>query len=369
MRIDLVITELDTGGAEKCCVELAVFLSQRGHQIRVIALGPRPESSKDLLVQMLETNHIQSHFLGGKAWWMFPKVIWKLRRLFKSNRPDVVQSFLWHANVVSAWVAPLLGIPFFAGIRVSEPLKNRHALDRWSVSRSIKAVCVSQGVADWCVQTEKMDASKLIVIPNGIAIPRDKQPIPLESHDVPANSRVLLFVGRLEHQKGVDVLVQRAESLLWRLPDHHLVFIGIGYLRQLVDTLARQQNLKGRVHCLGLRKDVRAWMARSELLLLPTRYEGMPNVILEAMVEGLPVVTTRVEGVAELLGEQLVTQSVAREAWDDFFELAFSMANSPELRKAIGSANRNRAELEFALADQLKQYEALYLPFGMLLST
>ena len=360
MRIDLVITELDTGGAEKCCVELALFLSQRGHQVRVIAFGPRPESSKDSLVHLLESNHIKTHFLGGKAWWMFPKVLLRIRRLFKSDRPEVIQSFLWHANVISALVAPSLGIPFFAGIRVSEPLRNRHALDRWSVSRSKNAVCVSQGVADWCVQTEKMDARKLIVIPNGIATTQVKPSIDPESHNVPANSRVLLFVGRLEHQKGVDVIVQRAEELLNRLPDHHLVFIGIGNLRQSVIALAMQQKLKGRVHCLGLRKDVRAWMSRSELLLLPTRYEGMPNVILEAMVEGLPVVTTRAEGVAELLGEQLENQSVAREAWDDFFELAFSLANSPELRRTLSLANRNRAENAFALDEKLTQYEMLY---------
>ena len=364
MRIDLVITELDTGGAEKCCVELALFLSRRGHEIRVIAFGPRPESSKDSLFQLLEANHIKTHFLGGRTWWMLPKVVLKLRRLLKSDRPDMVQSFLWHANVVTAWVAPSLGIPFFSGIRVSEPLRNRHALDRWSVSRSVKAVCVSQGVKDWCVQTEKMDAGKLIVIPNGIAIHQDNKFIPRESHDIPTNARVLLFVGRLEQQKGVDVLVQHAEELLNRLPDHHLVLIGIGCMRHLVDALAQQPKLNGRVHCLGLRKDVRAWMARSELLLLPTRYEGMPNVVLEAMAEGLPVVTTRVEGVAELLGEQLEKQSVAKDAWNDFFELAVSLANSPELRRAISSANRNRAESEFALDKQLKQYEELYLTFG-----
>ena len=360
MRIDLVITELDTGGAEKCCVDLALFLLRRGHQVRVIAFGSRPDSSKDSLVQSLEANNIKTHFLGGRYWWMLPKIVLKLRHLFKSDRPDVVQSFLWHANVVSALVAPWQGIPFFAGIRVSEPLRNRHSLDRWSVSRSAKAVCVSQGVKDWCVETERMDANKLIVIPNGIAIHQGNRSIDPESPNIPIDARVLLFVGRFEHQKGVDILVQHAEELLRKLPDHHLVLIGIGCMRQQVDELAQLPKLKGRVHCLGIRKDVRAWMARSELLLLPTRYEGMPNVVLEAMAEGLPVVTTRVEGVAELFGDQLDTQSVAKEAWNDFFELAISLANAPEHRRTLSKANRNRAETEFALDEQLKQYEELY---------
>ena len=83
------------------------------------------------------------------------------------------------------------------------------------------------------------------------------------------------------------------------------------------------------------------------------------------MAEGLPVVTTRVEGVAELLGDQLAQQSVAKEAWDDFFKLAVSLANSSEHRKRLGTANQKRAESEFALDQQLVRYEELY---GMCLS-
>ncbi len=360
MRIDLVITELDTGGAEKCCAELAFFLLKRGHHVRVIAFGPRPSSPKDSLVRLLETNNVELHFLRGKSWWMLPRVVSKLRRLLKSNQPDVVQSFLWHANVLSAWVVPSLGIPLFGGVRISERRTSRYAFDRWSASRSSKTICVSQCVADWCVQTEKMEAGKLIVIPNGIAIESAKQSISPDSHSVPDNAKILLFVGRLEPQKGIDVLVQHAKSLLRQLQNHHLVLIGDGSMRPLLQTLAEQKELTGRVHCLGQRNDVRAWMARSELLLLPTRYEGMPNVVLEAMAEGLAVVTTRVEGIVELLGDQLEKQSVEKEAWNDFFELAADLANSPEQQEKIGKANRKRAETEFDLEKQLMQYESQY---------
>ena len=359
MRIDLLITELDTGGAEKCCAELAIFLAQRGHGVRVIALGPRPPASKDSLVQLLEANQVELHFLGGQKWWMLLQVVWKLKKLLKLDRPDVVQSFLWHANVVAAWLVPPRRIPLFAGIRVAEPLVYRHALDRWAASRSTKTICVSQGVAEWCIQTERIDANKLMVIPNGIAIQTDKRAIPSDSHAVPDDAKILLFVGRLEIQKGIDVLLEHANSVLDRLPLHHLVVIGDGSMRHEMNTLA-EQGPRGRIHCLGQRKDVRAWMARSELLLLPTRYEGMPNVILEAMIEGLPVVTTRVEGVAELLGDYSQQQSVDKEDWTAFCELAVTLSNAPQSRKEMSTANRERAKSEFALEKQLARYESLY---------
>jgi len=359
MRIDLLITELDTGGAEKCCAELAIFLARRGHRVRIIALGPRPPASKDSLVKLLESNRIELHFLGGKKWWMLLRVFLKLKKLLKIDRPDIVQSFLWHANVVAAWIVPSLRIPLFAGIRVVEPRVSRHALDRWAASRSTKTICVSQSVADWCIQTERIDANNLIVIPNGIAIKTDKRAIQSDSHAVPDDAKVLLFVGRLEIQKGIDVLIEQANRLLDRLPSHHLVVIGDGFMRHELNTLA-EQGPRGRIHCLGQRNDVREWMARSELLLLPTRYEGMPNVILEAMIEGLPVVTTRVEGVVELLGDHSQQQSVAKEDWHAFFELAVTLANAQQSRNEMSAANRERAESEFALEKQLARYESLY---------
>jgi glycosyltransferase involved in cell wall biosynthesis len=361
MRIDLVITELDTGGAEKCCTELALFLARQGHRVRVIALGPSPPSSKDALQRMLAAEKIETHFLGGDRWWRFPSVAAQLKQLMRTDPPDVVQAFLWHANVLSAWVVPKFRIPLFLGVRVAEPRKSRFVLDRWATSRSNMTICVSQGVADWCTQTEKMDRRKIIVIPNGIAIPGATKSIVRDSHQVPDGARILLFVGRLEFQKGIDILSQYGEDLLIRLPDHHLVVIGDGSMRPHLENLAHRPSLVGRVHCLGQRSDVNAWMARSELLILPTRYEGMPNVVLEAMSVGLPVVATRAEGVADLLGEQTASQSVPKDAWAELFDRVVALGKSSEERTAAGQANRERVASEFVLEKQLRKYESLYL--------
>lgn len=360
MRIDLVITELDTGGAEKCCTQLALFLARQGHRVRVIALGPPPPSSKDGLLRSLLAEKVETHFLGGSRWWKFPSVITQLKRLIRINRPDVVQAFLWHANVISAWVVPEFRVPLFLGIRVAEPRKSRFIFDRWATSRSNMTICVSQGVADWCTQTEKMDRRKIMVIPNGISMDVRELTIAIGSHQVPEGARILLFVGRLEFQKGIDILSQNGVALLNRLPEHHLVVIGDGSLRPLLEALAKHPELVGRVHCLGQRSDVQAWMVRSELLILPTRYEGMPNVLLEAMSSGLPVVATRAEGVAELLGEEATSQSVAKDDWTALFDRVVALTKSSEERRAAGQANRERATSEFALDNQLSKYETLY---------
>jgi glycosyltransferase involved in cell wall biosynthesis len=101
-------------------------------------------------------------------------------------------------------------------------------------------------------------------------------------------------------------------------------------------------------------------MARADLLLLPTRYEGMPNVVLEAMAHGLPIAVTRVEGVAHALGDGLASQSADRGDWAGWARLVVQLARDESQRKGIASANRARAMSEFSLPQMLSRYERLY---------
>jgi glycosyltransferase involved in cell wall biosynthesis len=115
-----------------------------------------------------------------------------------------------------------------------------------------------------------------------------------------------------------------------------------------------------RIDLLGKQSNVLEKMLESDLLILPTRYEGMPNVILEAMSVGLPVATMRVEGVEALLGEQLEAQSVVREDWEGWVRLVIDLVRQGDKLQYLGSANRERAANHFELEHQLRKYESLY---------
>ncbi len=85
MRLDFVITELDVGGAERCLASLALHAHRQGHQVRVIALGPRPIVGRDMLPAMLEQAGIETHFLGGDSSWKLPWVVLRLRKLVRQD--------------------------------------------------------------------------------------------------------------------------------------------------------------------------------------------------------------------------------------------------------------------------------------------
>lgn len=358
MKIDLLITELEPGGAERCCAALARYAQQQNHAVRVISLGRRPRQDRDLLVRQLEQQRIPVHFLDATPRtppWIVQR---RLLALLVAQQPDVAQGFLWHANWMGASVYAAKSIPFFAGVRVTEPRRWRAWLSRVWIRKSRKIICVSRDVAHWCQSREGAPAEKLVVIPNGIEPVDFAQPV-IDPRFSPRD-RVLLYVGRLASQKGVDGLMQCATRLLQALPEHRLVLLGDGPLLESVQQERDASPFADRISILGRIDTVSDWMRHSEILLHPARYEGMPNAVLEAMAHGLAVVAFRVEGIEELLGDSLAEQTVTREDWDRWLELAIRLGRDESLRSRLGSANRLRAESSFCLEDQLAKYLAVW---------
>jgi glycosyltransferase involved in cell wall biosynthesis len=376
MLIDLLITEIETGGAERCCAELAIYLARRGSQVRVISIGPPPQgSAKSLLWEKLKQvaedlqnqkaagtsnskGELQIHFLNASKPWQWIRAQRGLHRLIDERKPDVAQGFLWHANVLGGLLYGRTGVIWVPGIRVVEPRTWRRWLGWIWHKPASRVVCVSAEVAAWSHSKEGVPSEKLMVIENGVRIPPTSrtwaQPPAREA------SKQLLFVGRLELQKGIDVLLRNAERILQALPDYRLSIIGEGSWMAAWKSFLESSPFSHRIDLLGKQSNVLEKMLESDLLILPTRYEGMPNVILEAMSVGLPVATMRVEGVAALLGEQLEAQSVVREDWEGWVRLVIDLVRQGDKLQYLGSANRERAANHFELEHQLRKYESLY---------
>ncbi len=360
----LVITELEVGGAEKCLVNLAIGLNPTRFEPVVYSLAPRPPEGKDALVRQLAAGGIATKFLNLRSRWQFFTAVSRLKQCFKEQQPQVMQSFLFHANVIGTMAAHRARVPnIVTGIRVADPSRWRQRVERWLAPRVDQMVCVSQGVETFCRHTCRFPEAKLQVIPNGIELESSAHVTParLTELGLATGRRALLFVGRLNRQKGLDWLIRDVlPDLLAALPEHDLVLVGDGPERQELMRLAAAGGIAARVHFVGWRPDVPAIMAAADVLLLPSRYEGMPNVVLEAMAIGLPIVATRAEGVAELLGAAAEEQACAADDVDGFRERVVRLiADQPFSRQMIGQ-NRTRAEQRFSLTAMIQAYERLY---------
>jgi len=365
-RIALATTELAVGGAERCLVNLALGLDRRRFAPEVYSLRPAPDECGATLVTLLREAGIPVHFLNARSRWQFVSAIGRFRRLLVRQRPVLLQSFLFHANVVGVLAARLARVPcILTGIRVADRRQGRQRLERWLAGRVDRMVCVSQSVADFSREVAHLPAAKLVVIPNGIATERYLHVAPATAAQLGlrADRRVLLSIGRLDRQKGFDHLLQLASRFLPALPQHDLVIVGSGPESDRLNAQATALGLRDRVHLLGWKapEQIPAILAASDVVLIPSRWEGMPNVLLEAMAAARPVVATAVEGVCEVLGPLAPRQT--SEVGDDaeFVDRVVGLARPTEGELDWGTLNRERVAQHFSLAAMIGQYENLFL--------
>jgi glycosyltransferase involved in cell wall biosynthesis len=374
IRVALVITGLEVGGAEKCLTQLALYADREQFAIEVYSLQPRPTGDKARLVEQLELGGVRVHFLDASSTWSAPRVVLNLRRHFQRQQPQVVQSFLYHANVVSILAARLAAIRWvFTGIRVADPNPYRRQIERSLYGFAALNVCVSRSVAasyqasgfqisNSLLLQESLWHRTLHVIPNAVdtAPYADAVPADLGVCGFGPERRVLLFVGRLEKQKGLDWLIACLPDLLARLPDHELVLIGNGPQRDALMRQAVRLGVADHVHVLGWRPDVPQLLKRADVLVLPSRYEGMPNVLLEALSAGVPVVATRAEGIEEVVGDLADFCLVNFGRSHDLVTRIVQVAADGDAREALIRKGQQRVQNGFSIQAMVESYQRLW---------
>ena len=359
LRLALVITDLDVGGAERSMVNLARRLDRRHWAPVVIALG-----GEGPLVNVLRQEKIPYECLGGRR--NRPvQIVLRLIQAFRKYRPEVVQSYLFHANIASRLAAPWAGRPrVVAGLRVAERQKRWHlTLDRWTGFLGCGSVCVSQGVYRFSRDEGGLNPRRLCVIPNGIDPEPFDHAYPLARRDlgIPEDAHLALAVGRLDIQKGLAELLAAAEQVAAGSDAWHLALAGDGPLRDwLLEQIVARPGLSGRIHFLGPRNDVPRLLKTADLLVLASLWEGMPNVVLEAMAASRPVVATAVEGTEDLVISGETGWLVGPGDPPALAQALLEAARNPDDCRKFGRAGRDRVERWFSLDATVAAYQRLW---------
>lgn len=365
MRIDFVITELFVGGAEQCLTEVACGLAGRGDDIRVFSLAPLPSGQQRALVKRLLDSGVQvvsgdaagvRNVIGAKR-----KLTWFLDQ----SPPDLCQSFLFHANVLTAMAIQnrMHSIRFVGGIRVAEDRWMRNQIERLAVTRMDGLVCVSESVRQFAIKQLAARTEIAITIPNAVEVSRfDRVPgadiFCTTSLGWPDSCDVILFVGRMHSQKGIDLIQRQIDQLVPVQSNRKLILVGDGPLAESVDAWCQSVG-PDRVCRLPWQSDVAPLIRRCQMLILPSRYEGMPNVVMEAMAAGRPVVCSRVEGTAELLGDD-PQQTFDTGDETKMVQIVNRLFDQRETAAAIGAANQDRMRREFSVPAMVNAYRDYY---------
>jgi glycosyltransferase involved in cell wall biosynthesis len=163
-------------------------------------------------------------------------------------------------------------------------------------------------------------------------------------------------IGRLSWQKGYDVLV----DALARMPETEAVIVGEGPQRKNIERCARDAGVGGRLTLVGWSDDARSYLRRFDAFVLPSRFEGFPLVILEAMLAGVPVIATDVGSVSESVTDGDTGILVAPEDPAALAEAIRRVLADPELARRIGERGRQVALQRFTSRDMTESFERVY---------
>lgn len=357
--IAFCITELDRGGAEKAFCELVTGLDRQQWNPRVFCLGPR-----SYFVDVLEARGITVACFNGKGVLTVLLVLWRLTRALRTFQPALLQTFLFHGNVIGRMAGRLAGVPIIvSGIRVAERQARWHVwLDRWTNQLVNHNVCVSQGVADFSIQETRLPANKVSVIPNGVDFDTYAQATPADLSEFGFDQQcpVIITVGRLEEQKGIPDLLHAVAIVVQRRPDCQFLIVGEGTDRAVLEALAAKLSLGDFVRFLGHRSDVPRLLRASSLFVLTSLWEGMPNAVLEAMAAGLAVVATDVEGTREVIDSERSGLLVPPANPEEVAKAMLRVLNDPALASELAHNSQTTALKTFTNFAMVGAYERLY---------
>lgn len=369
-RIAFCVTDLDAGGAERCLVQLATGLDRSVWEPRVYCLGVPGE-----LVEPLERAGVPVECLGARSV-RNVGIVQRLARQLRSFRPALLQTFLFHANLAGRVAGRWAGVPVtVCGVRVAEHEHRWHLrLDRLTQRLVTQNVCVSQAVANFSIAHGGIRPEKITVIPNGVDFTHysEARPAKLEPLGIPLGSRTILCVGRLHRQKGQLLLLEATAPLFSADKELHVLLVGDGPLRGELEALIRERRWGEQVHLVGRRRDVPELMRAATLLALPSLWEGMPNVVLEAMAAGLPVIASDVEGVRELLGNDTRGVVVPARSAETLRTGLVGLLRDNSLRHRLASESQNFVKSYFTTDSMVAKYGRLYrglLAAGQTLNT
>jgi len=347
MRIAMTIHGLQGGGAEHVFTQLAARWDAAGHEVHVVTwsavsqdppwLSPRLwRHGLDLLRP--------SHNLWQSVWANLRRQR-RLRGVLLKIQPDVVLSFCDQMNISTLRATRGLRFPVWIAER-SDPARQRLSglWERWRrkyYPRCTGCIVQTEAIAEFL--SPLVPRERVLVIPNALNLPA---PLAVNLDGAAAGSTqvqstsagTILSVGRLSPEKGADVLLRAWRTAQPQLGAWQLQLAGDGPQRDALQVYCRDLPS---VQFLGWLQDPQPTYARADMFVLPSRYEGFPNALLEAMSHGLPCVATRCsQAVEELSCGGSAVLTVPPDQTDALAAALLELAHSPERRQQLGQAAR-----------------------------
>lgn len=359
LEIWFLIGMLPVGGTERTLLELTDGLNREEFSVTVWTIADEGE-----LIDHLAAD-VEYRTLGAAGKWDF-RAPMRFFAAAASERPDVINSFLFFDNVLARIAGRLVGETVVTtGVREvpNDPPRIRSFLDKLTQGWSDEIVSNSQAGTEYVVE-RGAPRENVRTIRNGRDVPRYAsgtateelyRALSLDEDDV-----IVGTVGRLVERKGHYDLLEAWSTVVNAHPDARLLFVGNGPERAGLEASARELDCADSVRFAGQRDDVPDLLDAMDVFVFPSHYEGLSGALIEAMIAGLPTVATPVDGNSELIEDEVTGLFIPPYDSEALAERLIELLGDAELREKLGTAASDYAREEFAIETMVSEFEALY---------
>jgi len=357
-----LIDGLNIGGAEVLLRDLTSGLLRRGYRVSVGYSTPGP------LVRELEDLGINLMHLPRLAR-VDPTLLAGMVRLMRRDPPQIVHTHLFKSDFHGRLAAQIAQVPV-----VISTLHNNDswARNKWlgriygaSAHYADRLIAVSNDVREFHLKQTFVPAEKLLTIENGVDvrpfIGQDKAGEELrKNYGIASSAPLFGIIGRLKPQKDHMTFLRAAAEIYLQRPDARFLIIGDGPLRTELEKKTSDMGLLPALHFTGLRNDIPAVLAALDVLVLSSKWEGLPVTLLEGMAASCPVVATAVGGVSHAVLSDISAFLVQPEDSLALAKACLRLANDPDLCKRMGKAGFKHVVEEYSLGKMIDRIAALY---------
>lgn len=291
IRITFVIPSLSAGGAERVMSTVANYFAKQGYPVTLLTLdwGRKPFFKIDEAIAQ------RSLGLLSASDNIFQTIIRSLRRSYRLGKeirisnPDIVVSFMDKTNVLTLFSLFGSKIPVIVSEHMDPKQREwafillRRIAYRWASRVVVLTQSMKKYFRNW------LASEKVVIIPNPIRLEDERSNI---SNQVKLpKAKLIVAMGRLVRQKGFDLLIKSFAKISSSNPDWSLVILGQGQMQEELEGLIDSLNLKNRIFLLGLVPNPLAILKQADIFVMSSRFEGFPMVILEAMAQGVAVIS------------------------------------------------------------------------------
>ena len=361
LRIAHFISAFEAGGIQSLVASLAKAQACDGADVWVCAIYPQGAHNQcpvDDRVQHIGFEWHGVHDVGSLG---------RIRHFLHHNQIKILHT---HPGTLSRLTGILARVPIIVStLHGSWPTSNMvtRAVQRWLANRTTMIVANSNYTKGFYAGLLDLDESRLMTIYNGIdlsrfehidELPRREQ----RAHfDLPSDAKVVTYVGRLHPDKGVDVLISAARTVINAAADVHFLIVGEGESRSDLEQQACASGIGERIRFVGALADVREALAVTDVFVLPSsRREGFGLSLVEAMAMKLPAVATNIGGISEIVIHGFNGLLSKPGDVKTLAQAITAFLNNQELAQQLARNARRTVQERFSLERMIKDYHLLY---------